>query len=677
MQANTYTGLTWNVNSDMRAKAGFAALSHRKWDEEHRAPLIQDTLDRIMTQYPRDVCFMHFQELRKCMTDEGKELNSLDPLVAHLEALGFACVSAPMNETPKAFWYVSAFHKRRFTILSYRTIFLHGSPHQALHSAKQDAFKAFTDKGEPVPQNVKDEWFERLGFGEFEASVLSCLVEDRASRLQFETWNFHAPVPAKQRIYATRRIAALLQQRAAEAEPTPVLLTGDFNSFPDWGGPEQHEIMNAVPCCTRLTKRLEVLKPDMQTVERVLPEGCGSYVSYPYDWGAAAANDPVVDKTMAALQDTKDPEQRRQLIQTCFDHMHATPTSKMPFFPMGGPIDQVYVIGRVFRAESQSATVIPSWLLPQETVGGDEPAEPVAFTPASLAYWTRNTPNGPILASDHQPILFSVECKYPPQMDLTAAAAAAASPADVAFTVAAAANCAFCSAVPAVTKWCSRCLAEAYCSVECQRKHWTATHRAECKELSSLRASDFASVVQKKGSNKRLARLLQLMTAFLDHKTCGSTIKHVAEIERGVRVVLTDACILVFIPKDLWQTYDHTLDKFLRMVDSYEADPFVAATAAVNTATAAVNTECWIATDQYAHVKLDFDMSRRAEESELRCYDPAVRAKAAATFARFNFIQNRQLYPESEYFTMRSFLEKPDMPRPHRARLGGEYRISY
>lgn len=86
------------------------------------------------------------------------------------------------------------------------------------------------------------------------------------------------------------------------------------------------------------------------------------------------------------------------------------------------------------------------------------------------------------------------------------------------------------------------------------------------------------------------------------------------------------------------------------------------------------DSECWAASKGMAIVKFDIEPAELDDDNkDYASADINVAIKKIESFVIKNFFENRQAYPDSSYFTHGSFKDHPEMPRPFRIRLGGDF----
>ena len=87
---------------------------------------------------------------------------------------------------------------------------------------------------------------------------------------------------------------------------------------------------------------------------------------------------------------------------------------------------------------------------------------------------------------------------------------------------------------------------------------------------------------------------------------------------------------------------------------------------------------CWLIDKTYRYLKIDLDKNELEEEDkDYVNNDIDVREKKVREFVIRNFVGHPQLFPDSDYFTIGSYIRNPNMFRPRRIRLGGRYIIKF
>jgi hypothetical protein len=197
--------------------------------------------------------------------------------------------------------------------------------------------------------------------------------------------------------------------------------------------------------------------------------------------------------------------------------------------------------------------------------------------------------------------------------------------------------CNQCGATDKKLSVCGRCHIERYCSQTCQAAAWPA-HKKVCAQPKQTAPENIRDVAV--WSGKKFGELR-------GHRT----------IEKNIRILSHTGGFAIFLPPDLWRRLDFQVP--LVFPENEDA-------------------ECWIAGKGFALVKFDVDLSALDEEvKEYASADPATALNKIEGFAKKNFFENRQAYPDSSYFTHGSFKDNPNMPRPFRMRFGGNFQYQF
>ncbi len=131
------------------------------------------------------------------------------------------------------------------------------------------------------------------------------------------------------------------------------------------------------------------------------------------------------------------------------------------------------------------------------------------------------------------------------------------------------------------------------------------------------------------------------------------TLRGVRVIEQDIRILSHSGGFAVFLPNKMWRRLDHQVP--LNSADQEDS-------------------ACWIADKDFAFLKVDIDSTiAQGSDKEYVSENLEVALNKIHEFVRKNFFENKQAYPDSEYFSYGSFLDKPNMPRPFRLRLGGDF----
>lgn len=259
--------------------------------------------------------------------------------------------------------------KKKFTIDGQQHFYVSQTPNQPTdHSQALEAIKR---------HNYGEEW---------ERCVYVTLFHDAQGR-KYRVRNVHFGFSEDHRKEGCKLLVQD-SQKAFEADPEVLeVTTGDFNTFPDWGGPAQLEIMRSSSILKEVSNRLKLRngKPFPAT-----------FIAFPHDFAADAKrlNDDWKARTGHTLITillglaAKD---RKAMIGKIFNQECKAICSQL---------DHVFQRGFPRAA----ATLLPTAQFPD--FDHDDVVEDKVKN-----YIMRHYQEGPAFASDHQPIL--VECELP------------------------------------------------------------------------------------------------------------------------------------------------------------------------------------------------------------------------------------------------------------------------
>lgn len=130
-------------------------------------------------------------------------------------------------------------------------------------------------------------------------------------------------------------------------------------------------------------------------------------------------------------------------------------------------------------------------------------------------------------------------------------------------------------------------------------------------------------------------------------------LRGVRVVAEGIRILSHTGGFAVFLPPKIWRELDFQVP--ISFPENNEAS-------------------CWIADKNFVFLKIDTIASEL--EGSTRDYisdDLEVALNKIESFVNENFFEDRRARPDSNYFTHGSFEDYPDMPRPIRFRLGGNF----
>lgn len=360
--------LTFNIDTNIgRTEESYARESHPEWRVGARMPKLQSSLDKIITEHSPDV--IHLQEGRKFVTKFGDEVDSITPLVDFLAAQGYQVSTAQYNPSDRAFSYITAVQKG-FTIDGYETMYLSKSPEKPTdHENHAQRLAEIKD------HNFGEEW---------ERSIYIANFHDDQGR-QYRARNVHLGIAELGRKQACEMMRKNTEEAVAKNSEVLEVSTGDFNTFPDWGGPAQLEIMKQGGVLEEVTADLRL--PTGRRID-------STFIAFPYDFAVDEKRLDAQSKkdngmALAALLAGMHPVARKIKIDELF-----TTECKA----LCGHLDRVYQHGFT----SSKATLLPT---PQF-----EDLDLEAYDEKSVkAFIVRHHHEGPAFASDHQPILSELQ----------------------------------------------------------------------------------------------------------------------------------------------------------------------------------------------------------------------------------------------------------------------------
>jgi len=362
---NKFVVATFNIDTNIaRTEEGYARDSHPQWRVGERMPKIITSLNNIIATDQPDV--IHLQEGRKFTTKFGDEVDSINPLMEYLASQDYHVTTEQYNPSDRAFSFITAI-KNKFAIDGYEKIYLTKTPDKP------------TDHSLPLA-DIKDNNFGE----EWERCALISNFRDQEGR-KYRATNIHLGVSQFHR----KQACQMLQQNALQTSITNPkilqILTGDMNTFPDWGGPAQLAIMAQDGVLQEVTENLQ-----LQNGQHVN----STFISFPFDFAADeqrlnTQSVKDIGKPLVAILAAMEAQDRKEKIGQTF----ATECKAL-----NGKLDRVYQHG----FKKASATLRPT---PQFNDFNHE-----SFDESTVKnFIMRHHHEGPAFASDHQPVVAILE----------------------------------------------------------------------------------------------------------------------------------------------------------------------------------------------------------------------------------------------------------------------------
>ena len=232
---------SYNIDTNMvRTEEGFARDAHPEWRIKERMPHIIKTLKTVIKRDNPDL--IHIQEGRRCTTKFGDEIDSVTPLMNFLKIEGYQAWEQPYNLTGGAvFSFITAI-KGNYTKLGNEFIYITETPSPADHS----------DHAARLSE------IKKHNFGdEYERCVYITKFKDEKDALYYSC-NVHLALGLEHRKKASEIINEWAEKVKKENPKAHIIITGDFNTFSDWGGQEQLAIIKDAGILTSATDTLKI-----------------------------------------------------------------------------------------------------------------------------------------------------------------------------------------------------------------------------------------------------------------------------------------------------------------------------------------------------------------------------------------------------------------------------------
>jgi hypothetical protein len=359
-----YSLLSYNIDTNFgRVEDGPFRKAFSEWRIDQRMPYIIAFLKKM------DSDIIHIQEGRQCTNSYGEMIDSVTPIKEALET-DYEVITRKYYSSEKSFIYISAFKKSVFEFCDCVSYYLTDTPY---FSNTEKQLKEYIETPSNELTFVREQWKETNGFEEFERSILLCHIRDRNTRHGIMTVNCHLGISAKHRIYASHKINKMVE----EFKGYPIILSGDFNSLPEWQGQEQVKIINLQDA----TLNMELMSDYRISDSTEKLDHKSTFVFFPYDW-------KIGDEISTALKNKCDKMNNhisiRKLVWDNFQRL-----CDDSHYPMGGQLDYVFY----HKCDINHTALIPVWIYKATEYRSD--------TLGNLIFSYEE----PILASDHQAIL--------------------------------------------------------------------------------------------------------------------------------------------------------------------------------------------------------------------------------------------------------------------------------
>ena len=358
--------ITFNIDTNaVRTEEGYARESYPAWRVGARMPKIKAALKKIIETDSPDI--INIQEGRKFFTNFGDEVDSITPLMNFLYDEGYQASTEQYNPTDRSFSFITAL-KQNFIIDGYKKIYFTKTPDRATdHSLPLEKVK---------DHNYGEEWERCFYITEFHDA------QGRRYRLK----NVHLGISELHRKQACEILLQDTEQAISRDPNVLEVIAGDFNTFSDWGGPAQLEIMARNGVLEEVTKDLKL--PHGERIN-------STHVAFPYDFAADekrlnAQSLKEHGNPLAKVLSAMPPRDRKQKIEELF---------KKECKALGSHLDRVYQRG----FGNSKVTLLPAPLF--------DDFDSTRFSDEAYVkdFVVRHLEDGPAFASDHQPLLAEFE----------------------------------------------------------------------------------------------------------------------------------------------------------------------------------------------------------------------------------------------------------------------------
>ncbi len=235
------------------------------WQVSLRSPHILYYLEKSKADI---ICL---QELRKCNNDHGKYIDSITPFYDGLKSRGYEVLINAYNPYggDRSFRYLTAYNPDKFSFVEQKM----------LPFTKSGTFLTPDLRESMDISQIKDHNFGATN--ERGASLVT--LKNKSDKL-IRVINVHMDIPWKIRKESSRILGETIANK-----DVPTISVGDYNSFPDWNGDIQCDIITETGNC-----------------KNALSGVPSSFIAFPYDWGK---NDTRLRELgeLARLEEIKDP----------------------------------------------------------------------------------------------------------------------------------------------------------------------------------------------------------------------------------------------------------------------------------------------------------------------------------------------------------------------------------
>ena len=274
----------------MRTEEGYARDAFPQWRAKERSPAIVETLGKLIQANRPNI--IQIQEGRKFVSKFGDEVDSVTPVVQFLKTQGYEVLIKPYNGGggDKAFKFITAYDPKTLSLSDSSTYMRYFTKTPMQPTPRPSEVTENKEEAAKIMSSIKDN-----NFGvEWERGVFIAGFKDPRTGQKIYSINVHLDIPLDCRKKSSELLVKFVEEIIAKDPKAKIVISGDFNTFPQWGGAEQMDIinnavLNGQPLLNEASRNLK------------LPDGSNadfSFIAFPYDF---AANDKRLNMTQSLI----------------------------------------------------------------------------------------------------------------------------------------------------------------------------------------------------------------------------------------------------------------------------------------------------------------------------------------------------------------------------------------
>lgn len=287
------------------------------------------------------------------------------------------------------------FRKSLFDVIKNEIYYLTDTPH---NSRTLEQMSEYEQASKDFMKDIVLKW-KKINHGEeFERCVAYFILNNKNTNTKFVSINAHIGISHEGRFFASQKINDLITYIKTNESIDKIIMSGDFNSFPDDKGKEQIQQIQLKDL--NLNKYL----PDYRTnsnFSSAMPfsNAPNTFHAYVYDFGCCTSIKikTAIDELFNMKNTNQNPDPDKicnktlEIFSLCHDEKLFGGT-----YPLGGQLDHI-----LYNNIDADGIIVPLW---KENVEACEFTSDAIFKSVIQEYIKTK---GPLLMSDHQGILTS------------------------------------------------------------------------------------------------------------------------------------------------------------------------------------------------------------------------------------------------------------------------------